>query len=148
MKEQLPQGTVFYTFKGRCNALEGRPSEVTGDGAAPQLDSIVAPKVNYCKTTHWKYCPNVVGSSMAIFKETVTSSQYVTLKIVLQIPDHTMGQKKAICLLSDGGCLCLILFQVKTMNIILRFIRECPMVKLEWWMKMKREAVFPKTSQK
>lgn len=45
---------------------------------------------------------------MAIFKESITSSQYVTLKIVLQVPEHTTGQQKAIGLLSDGDCLRLI----------------------------------------
>lgn len=37
---------------------------------------------------------------MAIFKEAITSRRYVKLKIVLQVPEHAMGQQKAICLLS------------------------------------------------
>lgn len=32
-----------------------------------------------------------------------------------------MGQQNAICLLSDGDCLCLISFQVKTMDIMIEF---------------------------
>lgn len=85
-------------------------SGFTGEQAAPQLDSISAAKVNCCKKSHCKYCPNVVGS-MTLFKESITSSQSVTLKIVLQVAEHTLGQQNAIFLLFDGGYLCLILLQ-------------------------------------
>lgn len=94
MKKQLPQGTVLCTFKEKWKALEERPTEFTGDQAAPQLDSIVPAKVNYCKTSHWKYCPNIVCSSMAIFKKSITSSQYVALKYCPASPRAHNGPAK------------------------------------------------------
>lgn len=90
--------------------MREKRSGLTGEQAAPQLDSIVDAKVNYCKKSHCKYCPDVVGST-TLFKESITTSQFVTLKIVLQVAEHTLLQQKAICLLFDGGYLCLILLQ-------------------------------------
>lgn len=69
------------------------------------------------------------------------------LNIVLQVPEHTMGQQNAICLLSDGDCLCLISFQVKTMDIMIEFHKGILYGRIGM-VTEKQRSVFPKTSQK
>lgn len=71
LEEQVPQGTIFCMFRERCNALEERPSELTGGKAAPQISQLLLIRI----IAKHPIEGIVAGSSMAIFKICILSSQ-------------------------------------------------------------------------
>lgn len=48
LEKKLPQSTIFFIFKERCNSLE-RPSDLIREKTVPQLDNTVVANINSAK---------------------------------------------------------------------------------------------------